>query len=412
MKSFRSLLAALTALALAILGVGCQKQQAGNAPAPKNSKDGHDHAHPEEGPHGGSLAEWGDHEYHAEFTVDHKNKTVTVYVVDGEARKAPKLEAAKITKVTLTISNVSPPLTVELKHDASRSDSRGIAFMSTHDQFAKEMDFKGTINGAIDGLHYSGEFKEGDHDHDKEKKKKTGHDLESHPGGVHVAFAQGRYYAEAVMHKGGSVHLFLFGKDMSKVVEAETQKITAYVRKIGEKEFVTFELKPEPLEGDGKGFTSRFAGDIPKELWNQELEITIPALKVGSERYHLAFQTADKPGDGHDTKLAMPTNNVEEDEERKLYLTAAGIYTYDDIKANGSMIASEKFKGFKATHDIKPKVGDRICPVTLTKANPECTWIIAGKKYEFCCPPCVEEFVKLAKESPKDVKQPEEYVKK
>lgn len=400
-------------LAVTLFTAGCQKEQAGKAPAQKKAKDGHghDHAHPEEGPHGGSLAEWGEHEYHAEFTVDHKTNAATVYILDGEAKKAPKLEVAKITKVTLTLSNVTPPLTLELKHDAPKSDSRGIAFTVTNDQFGREMDFKGTINGNVDGLSYSGEFKDGGHDHDKEKKK-TGHDVEAHPGGVHVAFAQGRYYAEAVLHKGGSVHLFLFGKDMSKVVEAESQKITAYVRKIGEKEFVTFELKPEPLEGDGKGFTSRFAGDIPKELWNQELEITIPALKLGSERYHLAFQTADKPGEGHDAKLAMPTSKVEEDEERKLYLTAAGIYTSDDIKANGGVTASEKFKGFKATHDIKPKVGDKICPVTLTKANPECTWIIAGKKYEFCCPPCVEEFVKLAKESPKDVKQPEEYVKK
>jgi YHS domain-containing protein len=409
MKPLRYALAA-AALALAVFGAGCQKQ-AGDAPAPKKSKDGHDHehAHPEEGPHGGPLAEWGEHDFHAEFTVDHKSKMVLVYVLDGEAKKAPKFDATKITKVTLTISNVSPPLTLELKHDASKTDSRGIAFATTHDQFAKDTDYKGTISGIIDGLQYSGEFKAGGHGHEK---KKTGHDVETHPGGVHVAFAQGRYYAEAVMHKGGSVHLFLFGKDMSKVVEAESQKITAYVRKIGEKEFVTFELRPEPLEGDGKGLTSRFTGEIPKDLWNQDLEITIPALKLGSERYHLAFQTVDKPGDGHDAKLAMPTSKAEEDEERKLYLTAAGIYTNEDIKANGNVIASEKFKGFKATHDIKPKVGDKICPVTLTKANPECTWIIAGKKYEFCCPPCVEEFVKLAKESPKDVKQPEEYVKK
>lgn len=404
--------------AFVALPTGCQKApQAASAPAGKKDKakddHGHDHAHPEEGPHGGALAEWGEHEYHAEFTVDHKTKSIAIYVLDGEAKKAPKIDAGKISKVTVTITNVTPPLTLELKLDASKSDAKGIAFTGTHEQFGKEMEFKGTINGTVDGSPYSGEFKEENHDHDHDKdKKKTGHDIEGHPGGVHVAFAQGRYYAEAILHKGGSVHLFLFGKNLSKVVEAEVQTVTAYVRRIGEKEFITFELKPEPLDGDVKGYTSRFAGDVPKELWTHELEITIPALKLNGERYHLAFQTADKPGDGHASEVAMPSSKSEIDDERKLYLTAAGIYTAEDIKANGSTIGSEKFKNFKAKHDIKPKVGDKICPVTLTKANPECAWIIAGKKYEFCCPPCVEEFVKLAKEDPKSVKAPEEYVKK
>lgn len=415
MKSIRCLLITTALLfAFVVLPTGCQKaQQDTSATAGKKeiTKHDHGHAHAEEGPHGGVLAEWGEHEYHAEFTVDHKTKSITVYILDGEAKKAPKVDTGKITKVMMTITNVTPPLTLELKHDPAKSDTKGIVFVGTHDSLSKEMDFKGNINGTVDGSHYSGEFKEESHDHDKGKKK-TGHDVEGHPGGVHVSFAQGKYYAEAVLHKGGSVHLFLFGKDLSKVVEAEMQKVTAYVRRIGDKEFVTFELKPEPLEGDEKGYTSRFSGEVPKELWNQELEITIPALKLGGERYHLAFQTTDKPGEGHGSEVPMPASNAEADEERKLYLTAAGLYTAEDIKANGNTIASEKFKTFKARHDIKPKVGDKICPVTLTKANPECTWIIGGKKYEFCCPPCVEEFVKLAKEDPKAIKGPEEYVKK
>ena len=417
MKTIRSLLMASALLfAFIALPSGCQKaQQDASATAGKKEKakdgHGHDHAHAEEGPHGGVLAEWGEHEYHAEFTVDHKTKSITIYVLDGEAKKAPKVDVGKISKVMVTVTNVTPPLTLELKHEPAKSDSKGIAFVGAHDSLGKEMDFKGTINGNVDGSPYSGEFKEEGHDHEKEKKK-TGHDVEGHPGGVHVSFAQGKYYAEAVLHKGGSVHLFLFGKDLSKVVEAEMQKVTAYVRRVGDKEFTTFELKPEPLAGDEKGYTSRFVGNVPKELWNQELEVTIPALKLGGERYHLAFQTTDKPGDGHAGEVAMPASKAEVDEERKLYLTAAGLYTAEDIKANGNTIGSEKFKTFKASHDIKPKVGDKLCPITLTKANPECTWIIGGKKYEFCCPPCVEEFVKLAKEDPKAIKAPDEYIKK
>ena len=46
---------------------------------------------------------------------------------------------------------------------------------------------------------------------------------------------------------------------------------------------------------------------------------------------------------------------------------------------------------------------------TATKANPKFPWIIDGKTYEFCCPPCVQEFVALAKEKPGEIKDPESY---
>jgi hypothetical protein len=107
----------------------------------------------------------------------------------------------------------------------------------------------------------------------------------------------------------------------------------------------------------------------------------------------------------------MPAK-VNDEEERKLYLTPGGKYTEADIKANGGVTASQKFRGFVARHDLKPKPGDRICPITLTKANPACAWVVGGKRYEFCCPPCVDEFVNAAKESPEELKEPEDYVKK
>jgi len=97
--------------------------------------------------------------------------------------------------------------------------------------------------------------------------------------------------------------------------------------------------------------------------------------------------------------------------ERELYLTPAGKYTETDILANDSSTRSQQFKDFIASHDLHPKVGDTICPITLTKANPKCTWIIGGKSYQFCCPPCIDEFLLLAKEQPEKIREPEEYVK-
>jgi len=100
------------------------------------------------------------------------------------------------------------------------------------------------------------------------------------------------------------------------------------------------------------------------------------------------------------------------DEKQQLFLTPGGKYTAEDIKANGKMTAAQKYAGFRPSHDPNPKPGDKICPITDTKANPKCTWIVGGKTYQFCCPPCIEEFVRLAKENPDKIKNSEDYVQK
>jgi YHS domain-containing protein len=105
----------------------------------------------------------------------------------------------------------------------------------------------------------------------------------------------------------------------------------------------------------------------------------------------------------------MP-GKVTDAEEQRLYLEPDGLYTEEDIAANGNRTASEAFVNFKARHDFNPQPGDAICPVTRTKANPECQWIIGGQAYQFCCPPCVDEFVILAKSDPEKIRPPEAYV--
>jgi YHS domain-containing protein len=116
----------------------------------------------------------------------------------------------------------------------------------------------------------------------------------------------------------------------------------------------------------------------------------------------------DEPTDGD-----MPAKTAD-DEEKTLYLSPGGAYTEADIKANGNVTASEKFKGLKAQHNLKPKSGDKICPITLTKANPKFTWVVDGQSYEFCCPPCVDEFVAQAKDPQTAplIKKPDDYRKR
>ena len=238
-------------------------------------------------------------------------------------------------------------------------------------------------------------------------------DAHEHKAGAHsgiiVEIGRDSYHAEAVFAKDGMLRLFTLGNDESKVQDVESQDLTAYVKPEGGADSATFTLAAQPKPGDATGKTSLFVGQLPKELVGQRLEVTIPSIRVGGDRYRIAFKSVAEAH--HDEPMLAPSN-IADDDERKLYLQPGGLYTIADIEANGKVTASEKFKGFVPKHDLKPKVGEKICPITLTKSNPECTWIVGGKKYDFCCPPCVEEFVKLAKENPSDVKDPDAYIKR
>jgi hypothetical protein len=143
------------------LAAGCSKPDRATAP----QAGGHGHDHPEKGPHGGALAEWGDEEFHVEFTVDHDKKQVVVYVLDGSAAKAPAVTADAIAKVSVQLANVDPPVTIELKHDPKESGEKGIAFSGTHDKLAAKMDFRGTVAGTVNGKPFQGEFDEKGHGH-------------------------------------------------------------------------------------------------------------------------------------------------------------------------------------------------------------------------------------------------------
>ncbi len=232
-----------------------------------------------------------------------------------------------------------------------------------------------------------------------------GHKPSAH-GGILVPIGSDSYHAEAVFEKGGVLRLFTLGQNEAVVLEVDAEPLTGYVKVEGANESESFVLSPKPQSGDKQGMTSQFLGHLPKEMGGKNVEVTIPSIRIGKERFRLSFKSNPETGEH-----GMPAK-VADTEERKLYLTPAGKYTEADIKANGNMTASQKFKGLKPEHDLKPKTGEKICPITLTKANPKFSWIIDGKTYEFCCPPCVDEFVTLAKEKPNDLQSPESYRQK
>ena len=234
------------------------------------------------------------------------------------------------------------------------------------------------------------------------------HRLSAH-GGVIVSLGDdedGHYHVEAVVEKGGVLKLYTFGGDADQVLEVETQTLTARVSPEGSGEPVPMALMPVPQPGDAEGKSSQFVGKLPEELWGKPLRVSVPGIAIAGKGFQLDFTTASAPhGHGSDP-------HAHAEEEEKLLLTPGGKYTDADIKANGSVTASQKYQEFKSSHDMKPRPGEKICPITRTKANPKCTWVVSGKTYEFCCPPCIDEFVRRAKEKPQTIKEPENYVKK
>jgi hypothetical protein len=236
------------------------------------------------------------------------------------------------------------------------------------------------------------------------KEEEHGHEAGAH-GGVLVSLGRDSYHVEAIVTDGGELRLYTLGNDESRVMDVEIQELAAFVKSTTGTESASVNLKAVPQPGDADGRASLFVAKLPEAIVGDAISVTVPNITIKGERFRLGFTTeSEKHGDDD-----MP-EKVADDAERELYLTPAGLYTQADIEANGNLTASQKFKGFRAKHDLHPKPGDKICPVTLTLANPACTWIIGGKEYEFCCPPCVDNFLETAKTSPEDVKDPSAYV--
>lgn len=240
------------------------------------------------------------------------------------------------------------------------------------------------------------------HDHDQE------HEHE-HPPGVHggtiVPLGADSYHAEALLEADGTLRLFMLGKDESRVQEIQVQSIKAFAKNEDSVDVKNIELTAEPQSGDSEGNTSQFVAKIPAELRGKSLRVTIPNIAISGERFRIAFEL--KADDAHQPM----GKQAQAGEEESLYLTPGGKYTTADIEANGKTIPSIKFKGIRSNHDDKPMLGDKICPISKTKANEQFVWIIDGKTYTFCCPPCIDEFVRSAKEQPDSLQAPESYIK-
>ncbi|GAB4454259.1 MAG: hypothetical protein OHK0029_08710 [Armatimonadaceae bacterium] len=194
-------------------------------------------------------------------------------------------------------------------------------------------------------------------------------------------------------------------------------------------------LAARPYPGETEGFSSRFEGQLPATVpgetpglsmiialdqKNYRVQWRPEMLSMGGHRTALEQEILDAEREEHARNTMMPTalsadadgnRALPTPEEQALFLTPGGLYTASDITANGNQVPAIRYRGEMAQHDKKPKAGDSLCPITDTVANPRFTWVVNGKTYRFCCPPCIEEFVRMAKEEPESIKAPEDYIK-
>jgi hypothetical protein len=166
-------------LTLSFAGCGKSSNQATSSGGAETSappatvEAGHDH--PSEGPHGGSLIELGNEEYHAEMVHDDQAKTVTIYILDSAAKASVPIEAAD---VTINLKHEGRGEQFKLMASADQNDGQGKAsrFVSSDAELAEDLDREGadaelvvTINGkpyrgALAHEHGHGEDEHGHHD--------------------------------------------------------------------------------------------------------------------------------------------------------------------------------------------------------------------------------------------------------
>ncbi len=95
----RFTLLVLVSSGLFITGLGCSggKSDYQKTTDLKKAPAVHEHSHSDKGPHGGSIVELGEEEYHAEVVLDHDAHALRVYVLGKDAKTATATAAKEVT---------------------------------------------------------------------------------------------------------------------------------------------------------------------------------------------------------------------------------------------------------------------------------------------------------------------------
>lgn len=161
MKNLRTLASGLAVVAALTLAWGCGGQR---KPPLKSGAAGskEDHSHGE-GPHGGTIADWGGGKLHVEVTVDHDKQEMTVYILASDAKKAVPIKA-KDGQIAARLTGVKDKETFEMVLQAvpQEGDPEGKSsrFVGKHEKISVVQELEGTITGEDSGTPYTGKFKE------------------------------------------------------------------------------------------------------------------------------------------------------------------------------------------------------------------------------------------------------------
>lgn len=162
----------LLATSLCLIFVGCAPAPAPNPTTNQTSTTdehdhaAHDHAHPTEGPHHGSLIELGNEEYHAELV--HDAESVTIYILDAAAKVAVPISSANIT-INAVVADAPRQFELAANPDAGDPEGQCSRFQLADADLVKALDseaaqpklnvvindepFRGTISHAHDHGH-------------------------------------------------------------------------------------------------------------------------------------------------------------------------------------------------------------------------------------------------------------------
>jgi hypothetical protein len=230
-----------------------------------------------------------------------------------------------------------------------------------------------------------------------------------HPVAVHggqivpLGDENSHYHIEVVVNPTGLVMLYPLGSDSAETVAAETQRLIAKAKPVGAEEFFDVVFRPAPQAVRDDGRTTAFIGRLPGDAISGHIVIRFASFRIGGKAFDFEVES----------KSPRPSEEIRaeyEADQRRIYLTAGGKYTDADIAFSGRVTASAKFRGHRAGHLSSPRAGEKVCPITGIKATSEIAWRVSGDTYLFCCQPCVDDFVMLAKERPGEIRGPEEYV--
>lgn len=154
MRFARLVLLLLLAVGMVALTTGCPQPSRGKKKPYVRA------AHrPERGPNNNApLAYWADN-YLLEVCIDREAKEATVYVLKGNNVEPQPIEASELT---LTLTNVEPPLEVRLRAAPQEEDPKGSSsrFKGTDPAFADKGALYGLLGGKVGEEEFLGEFDE------------------------------------------------------------------------------------------------------------------------------------------------------------------------------------------------------------------------------------------------------------